>query len=202
MQRPHAPDSEHASPRRRALAAGLVIAATISPVGAHATVWWFPSAIGYGGVGAAIVTVVAATSSSPAPESFAGPAIAMLAVTGAGIATGAVIGSKADRNLGRGEPLGDAHRWAVRTGTVLAGGTVGLIAGAIKISTDDDPHEAPGGGGRSDEEVIATAVGLGLLGGALLQVLVDDHLSPDRAVSLAAAPLPGGGVGPSLWVHW
>jgi hypothetical protein len=104
--------------------------------------------------------------------------------------------------LDHGESLGDAHRWAVRAGTVLAGGTIGLIVGAVKISTDDDPHEIPGSGATSDEEVIARAVGLGLLGGALLQFLVDDHLDPSREVSLVGLPLQGGGVGTGVKLTW
>ncbi len=159
---------------------------------AASTYWRIPSAIGYGGLagGIALLLVVSQTNTEPEDVRYIPLAAAV------GILVGYRIGAAADRSLARGDSLSNRHRWAIRTGTALSGGTIGVIVGGFMIATDEDDRS------MSDEKLIAAAVGLGLVSGTLLQMLIDSHLSPSEDVSVSVAPTDEGGIGAGLRWEW
>jgi hypothetical protein len=114
--------------------------------------WTLVNAVGYGGVG--FLAGVAA-----AWDSEIGEGVATIGLTSlAGTAIGAAIGSHASSRIRRGEPLGGTSRFAVSTGALLAGATLGACAAVPLIN-----GEGEGTPLGSDESALAITMGAGTL---------------------------------------
>ncbi len=137
----------------------LVLGFLLPPVEAGAQVEWaWVDALGYGGAGAALG--VAANWNRSLDDLGTGIVVTG-ALAGAGVALGAYVGSRADRALDRGEPLGAGHRGAVVGGSVMAGATLGALGSAAFINSEGEG--TPFG---SDESTFALfAAGGAALGG-------------------------------------
>ena len=144
------------------------------------TRWWAPASIGYAG-GAIGLSYIANLpdrcsrtnfSDDCNYEFFMAPAV----FVAGGATAGYLVGKLADRRLRRGEELSALHRNGIRAGTVLAGGTIGLIAAGLTINSTDFGN---------DELVVASMIGAGLIGGAGFQYLNEAKLRPNSQVGVS-----------------
>ena len=121
----------------------------------RATVRWsILDALGYGGLGfgAGILGAVATQGDcgfGPCDHQVA----VIAAATVAGMATGFIIGRRAETRLSRGESLTSRHRNAVIAGALLAGPVIGAVAASLLINS-----EGSGTALGSDEQTFAIAL--------------------------------------------
>jgi hypothetical protein len=169
-----------------ALANVLIGVLGVSPTAASAqTRWIVPTTIGYtaGGIGVSIVSYNYAKNVAVG--------VIPLSLLG-GLFAGLLVGATADDALDRGDTLSSAHRWAVRAGTVLTGGSVGAGAAAYLLGPREDGPVSGGG------TLLAGMLGGAALG-AVVQYALDDRLWPSGRLRVGVGPGAGpGGRGAQL----
>lgn len=140
--------------------------------------WGLVDAIGYGGVGA-FVGYASAVGASFSNSSDSEAGIMIIAGPIAGLALGATIGHSASSRINRGESLSGASRFAVGTGAILAGATLGALASMPLINGDG--AGTPLG---SDETAFAVMTTTGVVLSALyIRRHADDFREPRVSIA-------------------
>lgn len=162
-----------------------LLAGTLLPSGLSAQTYWrFPMTVGYGGLGVGVAAL-----SSPGSASYDDFGLRVITGLAAGVVVGYVVGRLSDEALARGQDLGARRRWVVRLGTVLAGATVGTMAGGVITASENSSSAG------SDEAIFAGLALTGAVAGGAIQYLWDSKLWPAQSVQGTLSP---GGRGVSL----
>ena len=153
---------------------------TRAPSHARSGRWGLVNALGYGGVGL-LVGYSAAVGAAFSDASDTDLGVLLIAAPLAGAALGASIGHSASSRINRGERPGAGSRFAVKTGAILAGATLGALASVPLIN--DEGAGTPLG---SDENTAAILMTTGVALGALY---IHRHADDFSATRVSIAPM-------------
>jgi hypothetical protein len=162
------------------LSLSTVLATSATAQSRSSSPWSFIDAIGYGGLGTAVMW--------PAVQDMsidAGFTTMLFGAVG-GVVTGAVIGHRASSRVNEGKPVTQGHQFAVALGTLAAGAVTGALASIPLIG-----NEASTTFLGSDETTLAATMGTGAALGAVYWALRRKQFTPPSTALIATRNGPG-----------